>query len=174
MKLIKDLFYILFLGAIFFVIIGALISFFNFAIHIPLSLLQIISPIKNQLFLLFVSLLIIFLIGLLINHFLTTGIRLGTKKLFENCKAALTQDDKWAFVMSEQPCSQLKIIFFNIWKAFTHPLTGELGPSTKDKLRFVKNRPEEIFAHILSFGTRPLKDLIFEDESEIKSQLTDD
>ncbi len=171
-KIIKKIGWILFLGLIACVIIGALVSFLNFAISAPLLLLKTIVPIDNNAFLVFLTIIVIFAVGLLMNYFLTTGVRLGKNKLFENCKVALTEDDNFALVMSEQPCFQEEKKYFNIFKSFTHPFLGELKPISKNKLRFLANSPEELITLYASYGSIPLKNLIFINESKVKSQPT--
>lgn len=100
-KILKKIGYLLLFGAVFFVLLGVLIGFTKFAIEIPLSLLSNISPIKNIFFLIFVTILIIFLAGLVVDWLFKKTSRLGNKN-FLNYQPALTNSDALIIVTGEE------------------------------------------------------------------------
>lgn len=171
-KIIKKIGYIFLFGAVFFVLLGLLIGFIKFAIEIPLSLLGSISPIKNIFFLIFITIVIIFLAGLLVDYFFKKTSRFG-KKSFLNYQPALTNNDALIIVTGEETLKSDGRVYVKAFWPIVHPITGLLFCIPKDEVRFLKINPSEIIKLIMSDGAAPLDNFEFVEQKETKSQITD-
>jgi len=163
MKTIKKFGYLIFLGIISFVIIGALISFLHFAIGTPLKILQAIFPNQNNLFLLCLTAIIIFLVGLGTNQILKKGINIGKRNLF-NQTPALTEDGYLVFITGEE-IAKNGITYYKVIQPIAHPLPGFLRIIVKTNLKILDISAPEAIKLVMSDGVINLADGIkFKDE----------
>lgn len=171
-KIVKKIGYTFLFGAVFFVLLGVLISFAKFAVEIPLSLLGHISPIKNIFFLIFITILSVFSAGLLVDWLFKKTSRLGNKR-FLNYQPALTNSDALIIVTGEEILKPNGRVYVKAFWPIVHPITGLLFCIPKDEIRFLKINPAEIIKLIMSDGAAPLENFEFIEQRESKSQITD-
>ncbi len=151
---IKRLFYFLFLGIVTFVFIGALVGFVDFALKTPLAFLELISPIKNTAFLVFLAVVIFVCAGVGMDVAFRHGFSFGKKSLFSQAPA-LTEDGSLVFVMGEETTPDGKV-YVKVLMPLAHPIPGFLKILPKECISILKNEPSEMIKIVMSDGVLKL------------------
>ncbi|MBI5421254.1 MAG: hypothetical protein HZA35_02980 [Parcubacteria group bacterium] len=150
MVFLKRLGYIFFLGIATFVLIGASVGFMTFALRTPLMLLELVSPIKNGMFLVFLALVVLFLAGMGMDLAFRHGFSFGNKSML-NQTPALTSDGSVVFVMGEEVASDGRV-YVKVLMPIAHPIPGFLKIIPREKIMLLNNPPTEMIKVIMSNG----------------------
>ncbi len=150
MTVVKRILYILFLGIVTFVVIGASIGFISFALRMPLMLLEAISPIKDMIFLVFLAMVVLLIVGFVMDWAFKRGFSFGKHSLLHQTPA-LTEDGSLVFVMGEEKTQEGKI-YLKVLVPIVHPIPGLLKILPKERVFPLTNDPSEMIKLVMSDG----------------------